>query len=307
MISFQQIAYIIAIVDTGSFSRAAEQCFVTQPTLSMQIRKAEESLGFSLLHRDSPKLELTTFGEALLPVLRQIQADFGAIERLREEFSGTFKERIRIGIIPTITAYMLQDCFAEWQLLVPDTQLSIEELKTEELLEALEKRKIDLAILSGPVESATWRSVPLYNEEILAYVPLRKKKTITVDELGEMKPWLLSRGNCLRTQMMHFCSLNEEGGAAWNYAGGNMDMLMRMVDSNGGYTLVPENCKTTFPDLRKSFKRIFDSAGQSPGRSIIALSAYRHANWDSMEKIIRSLQLRYASPIKKELELLHWK
>ena len=307
MISIQQIAYIIAIVDTGNFSRAAEQCFVTQPTLSMQIKKAEEQLGFSLFHRDSPKLEPTAFGEALLPVLRQIQADFGAIERLREEFSGTFKERIRIGIIPTITAYMLQDCFAEWQALIPETQLSIEELKTEELIEALEKRSIDLAILAGPIASTSWRSVPLFNEEILAYAPGYDKPVITVDELSGLKPWLLSRGNCLRTQMMHFCALNEESAAAWNYAGGNMDMLMRMVDANGGYTLIPENCQAAFADAENRFKHITDNAGQSPGRSVIAVSAYRHANWDSMEKIIRSLQLKYASGTKKELELLSWK
>jgi len=307
MISVQQISYILAVVDAGNFSRAAEQCFVTQPTLSMQVKKAEELLGFSLFHRDSPSLELTVFGEALIPLLRQIQSDFGAVERLREEFSGTFKERIRIGIIPTITAYMLQDCFAEWQRLIPATQLSIEELKTEELLGALEKRKIDLAILAGPIDSTNWRSVPLFTEEILAYAPAHADRTISVDELGELKPWLLSKGNCLRTQMMHFCSLNEESAAAWNYAGGNMDMLMRMVDSNGGYTLVPSNYRTIFPESGNSFKEITDSAGQSPGRSIIAVSSYRHANWDSMEKIIRSLQLRYASENRKELELLNWK
>jgi len=306
MISIQQIAYIIKIVDAGNFSRAAEQCFVTQPTLSMQIKKAEELLGFAIFHRDSPKLELTAFGQALLPVLRQIQGDFGTIARLTEEFSGTFKERIRIGIIPTITAYMLQDCFAEWQQLVPDTQLTIEEMKTEELLEGLEKRKIDLAILAGPIDSTSWRSVPLFNEEILAYAPSHKKSTITVEELAEMKPWLLSKGNCLRTQMMHFCSLSEENASAWNYAGGNMDMLMRMVDSNGGYTLVPSNCRSAFPGLKKSFKQITDAAGQSPGRSIIGVSAYRHANWNSMEKMLRSLQLKYASENRKELELLNW-
>lgn len=307
MISIQQIAYIIAIVDTGSFSRAAEQCFVTQPTLSMQIKKAEELLGFSIFHRDPAKLELTTFGEALMPLLRQIQGDFGAIDRLRQEFSGTFRERLRLGIIPTIASYVLQECFSEWQSLIPHTQLSIEELKTEELLESLEKRKIDLAIMAGPLETAGWRTIPLYTEEILAYVPDLQGKVVTVDELGELNPWLLSKGNCLRTQMMQFCSVNDDATANWNYAGGNLDMLMRMVDNSGGYTLIPEYYRNTFPKLEKRFKRIVDRNRQSPGRSVIAVSAFRHANWESMEKIIRSIQLQYNDKDHKHLELLSWK
>ena len=107
--------------------------------------------------------------------------------------------------------------------------------------------------------------------------------------------------------MMHFCSLADQQTDDWNYAGGNLDMLMRMVDANAGYTLIPENYKPTFPGKTGSFKRIVNEAGHSPGRSIIALSAYRHSNWDAMEKIIRSLQLRYASNVSAEMELLSWK
>src|SRR3989338_5775787 len=107
--------------------------------------------------------------------------------------------------------------------------------------------------------------------------------------------------------MMHFCSLADQQSDDWNYAGGNLDMLMRMVDANTGYTLIPENYKRTFPDKTGSFKRIVNEAGHSPGRSIIALSADRHSNWGAMEKIIRSLQLRYASAVSAEMELLNWK
>jgi LysR family transcriptional regulator, hydrogen peroxide-inducible genes activator len=307
MISTQQVTYILAIADTGSFSRAAGQCFVTQPTLSMQIKKAEEQLGFPVFHRDTARIELSDFGKALIPILRQIQADFGAIERLREEFSGTFKERLRIGVIPTIACYLLQDCFSEWQELIPDTKLNIEEMKTEELLEALSARRIDLAILAGPVEAATWRSVPLYSEEICAYLPASGEKSVSVGSLRGEYPWLLSKGNCLRTQMMHFCSLTDDHPTSWNYAGGNIDMLMRMVDLKGGYTLVPANYCALFPEKEAAFKSITDDAGHHPGRSVMAVSAYRHANWESMEKIIRSVQLKYASESRRELELLSWK
>lgn len=307
MISTQQITYILALVETASFSRAAEQCFVTQPTLSMQVKKAEEQLGFPIFNRDSMKLELSDFGKALIPVLRQIQGDLGAIKRLTEQFSGTYHEQLRIGIIPTIACYLLEDCFKDWQSLIPTTRLNIEEFKTEELIEALELRKIDLAILAGPIESTSWRSIPLYQEEILAYLPKSDKTRVSVRELQTLHPWLLSKGNCLRTQMMHFCSINEEQLTEWNYSGGNIDLLMRMTDLNGGYTLIPENYTTNFPDKQPTFKQIVDEANHSPGRSVIAVSAYRHANWESMEKIIRSIQLKYGSETRTELEVLSWR
>lgn len=306
MLSTQQISYILAVVDTGSFSRAAEQCFVTQPTLSMQIKKAEQWLGQQVFHRDNAGMEVTTFGAELLPLLRHIQADLGSISRLKDQYSGRYTERIRMGIIPTVAAYLLQDCFSEWQALIPGTQLLVEELKTEELLDALERRKIDMAILAGPAESPNWRNIPLFTEEIWAYTPGFKGKQIPVSALEQLQPWLLSKGNCLRTQMMQFCSISEEP-VTWNYAGGNMDILMRMVDSNGGYTLVPANYRSTFPRATPDFKQIVDTNGSSPARNIIAISAHRHANWESMEKLIRSMQLKYGGKLRKELEVLNWK
>lgn len=306
MISPQQIAYILAVSETGSVSRAAEQCFVTQPTLSMQLKKAEEVLGHQVFHRDTNSMELTEFGKALIPVLQQIQGDFGAIDRIRQIYSGTYQERLRIGVIPTVAAYLLLDSFQEWQSLLPTTQVFVEELKTEELLEALDQRKVDLAILAGPITQNSFRVTPLFTEEILAYAPSIEGDILLVDQLKDLHPWLLNKGNCLRTQMMQFCSINDDLPSSWNYQGGNMDLLMRMVDQQGGYTLIPEYYHP-FVQQAAEFKSIRDEQGSFPGRSIIAVSAFRHANWDSMEKIIRSVQHKYSKPVAKELELLSWK
>lgn len=306
MVSTQQMMYILALVETRNFSKAAEQCFVTQPTLSMQVKKAEELLGFPVFYRDSGQLELTEFGNELIPILRQIQSDVLSVESLKERFSGTFRDRLRIGIIPTVACYMLPDMFAEWEELLPQTRLHISEYRTEELLVMLEERKVDVAILAGPVESANWRTIPLFTEEILAYTKDKKRDEINLDDLRLLDPWLLTKGNCLRTQMMHFCALSEEGSNRWNYAGGNLDMLIRLVDSNGGYTLIPEKYVATFNGNNDHFKRIVNGNGQSPGRSVIALSSYRTTSWDSIEKVIRSIQLRYAGSVEG-LELLSWK
>lgn len=306
MISPQQIAYLLAVVETGSVSKAAEQCFVTQPTLSMQLKKAEELLGHAVFYRDGSSWELTEFGQSLIPVLRQIQGDFGAIERIRDSFSGTYTERLRIGVIPTVAAYMLLDSFREWKELLPSTQVFLEELKTEELLEALDNRKIDLAILAGPVDNPNLRVTPLFSEEILAYVPSLPGKSLTVEELQSLQPWLLNKGNCLRTQMMQFCAINEDQNNTWNYQGGNMDLLMKMVEQEGGYTLIPERYQT-YMTAGNGLKTIKDIHGKHPGRSIIAISAFRHSKWESMEKVIRSIQLKYGKPTQAKLELLSWR
>lgn len=306
MISQQQIAYILAVTETGSVSKAAEQCFVTQPTLSMQLKKAEELLGQRVFFRDSSQWELTEFGKQLLPVLRQIQGDFGAIEQLAAVFSGTYTERLRIGVIPTVAAYLLPDAFNEWKQELTSTQVFVEELKTEELLEALDQRRIDLAILAGPVVSDRLRVTPLFTEEILAYAPDTEGQLLYVEELQHLQPWLLNKGNCLRTQMMQFCAIHEEDGDYWNYQGGNMDLLMRMVDQQGGYTLIPERY-TQYVSASERLKTIRDAEGKHPGRSIIAVSAFRHAKWDSMERIIRAIQLRYNRTTHQQLEILAWK
>ena len=308
MISPQQIAYILAVVETGSVSKAAEQCFVTQPTLSMQLKKAEELLGYAVFYRDGANWELTEFGASLIPVLRQIQGDFGSIERIRDSFSGTYTERLRVGVIPTIAAYLLPDSFQEWKSLLPTTHVFIEEMKTEELLDALDNRRIDLAILAGPVDHQNLRVTPIFYEEILAYAPAINHDALNVNELQTLQPWLLNKGNCLRTQMMQFCSIEDDQNNTWNYQGGNMDLLMRMVDQEGGYTLIPERYKTYLLPGSK-LKPIADALGKHPGRSIIAVSTHRHSKWDSMEKIIRSMQLRYGqnTHANANLELLNWK
>lgn len=306
MISPQQIAYILAVAEHNSISKAAQQCYVTQPTLSMQLKKAEEVLGRAIFLRDTSKIELSDFGKALIPILRQIQGDFGAIERVQKEFEGSYTERLRIGIIPTVAPYLLLNQFEEWQRLLPNTLVYVEELKTEELLDAIEQRKIDLGILAGPVNDPTIRITPLFHEEIKVYAPSIDGDPLLVETLKELQPWLLNKGNCLRTQMMEFCELNNDLPSKWNYQGGNIEMLMRMVDQQGGYTLIPEYY-SPLVSPKKGFKSIRDNQGHFPGRSIIGITPFRHNNWESMEKIIRSIQHFYNKAHNKEMELLSWR
>ena len=234
MLSLQQMQYILSLHTNRHFQRASDECFVTQPTLSMQIKKAEDELGYSIFDRSRQPIELTPFGERLLPVLMDIMNEAEKIPMITEQMKGTYKERIRLGIIPTIATYMVPDLFSKWLERIEDIQLNIIEMKTDELLTALEKKELDAIIIAGPVNDMRYRNVPLFMEEIFAYIPTLKTTEITTDQLKELRPWLLSSGNCLRSQMIRFCQLKDENEKQdWNYEGGNLDLLLSMVDQYG--------------------------------------------------------------------------
>lgn len=304
MISIQQMNYILVLSEELNFVRASDRCFVTQPTLSMQIKKAEEILGHVIFERTIGPMKLTAFGTQLLPIIRNVLNEYDGILELTEKSKGTHRQIIRLGIIPTVASYMIPDLYDTWRSELQNVQLIIEELKTKDLLDALNHGKIDIGILSGPIEEQKFRMHPLYTEEIKAYSPSFKQKKMSTDDLVHLHPWLLTPGNCLRTQMMHFCQLkNETTNDEWDYQGGNIDLLIDMVDKHGGYTLVPENhirVKST------NYKSIESSTGEFPARVIVALMHNRTKKWGIIEKIVRACQVKYTAPNNQKFKTLSW-
>lgn len=305
-ISPQQINYIVELHKSGSFHKASKVCFVTQPTLSMQVKKAEEQLGFTIFDRSTTPIELTPAGEKLLPILIGIQQEYTRIGVLKSKLEGTYIEQIKIGVIPTISAYLLTDIFDEVRKTLPDVRFRIQELKTEELIDAIKESRIDMGIMAGPFNNTGIRTIPLYHEEILLYFPQFQKKLAHPDDLIGQQPWLLSRGNCLRTQMVHFCEIHEDddSGNIWSYEGGNVELLMKMVDLNGGYTLVPE-----YYNIQKDkLIRLLDEKNREyPAREIISLVQNRSYKMELIEKMIRLIQLHYGRTRKDVLRLLNWR
>ncbi len=308
MISIQQIQYILQLSETRNFSKAADACFVTQPTLSMQIKKAEDVLGFAIFDRNKHPLELTQLGQQLIPVIREMNQAGNAIVQLSKRAAGTYTEELTIGIIPTISAYLVPMLYQKWKKTLKHTRLVIKENKTEELLELLENKKLDFIIIAGPSPDTRWKTHKLYTEELLAYTQKKDKSIIKTSELNNQKPWLLSQGNCLRSQMMQFCRIDQTAETEWNFEGGNMDLLIKMVDMNGGYTLVPEHYKA-FPGKTKgAFHTIKDSGTNvSPARSIIGLQSNRNTKSDTIQKIAESIQLALNKAEEKKYSIVEWK
>ncbi|NRA10947.1 MAG: LysR family transcriptional regulator [Crocinitomicaceae bacterium] len=306
MVSIQQMQYIVTVAEERQFQRASERCFVTQPTLSMQVKKAEQTLGNQIFDRSRSPLELTEYGKELLVIIRDVLTEYSRVKLLGEQRSGIYREQVKVGIIPTIAGYMLPGLFQEWMRDLEGVELIIEEMKTEEILVALEEKTIDMGILAGPVHQPKWRTTVLFHEEIYAYAPTIKDETISPFDLEEYHPWLLRKGNCLRTQMIHFCELKEKSKQGWNYEGGNIELLVKMVDLHGGYTLIPSNYRDLL-HLKDVVRIHSDTLKEYPAREIIAVSSNRNPKWSSMEKLVRLVQLKYYKNGEDQLKLLSWK
>lgn len=308
MLSKTQIEYIITLHEQQSFIKAAEICFVTQPTLSMQIKKAEEQLGKALFDRDHSPITLTSFGKQLLPYFRQIIDAYTILSDEIAKMDGSYKAEIKLGIIPTISDYLIPLFYQTWKKELKGVHLEIIELKSEDLIDALEDRKIDIGILAGPVVDSSINTQILYNEEIYVYSPNISSKTITIDSLANQKPWLLAQGNCLRTQMMNFCNLDSnQTDDDWNYSGGSLSILLQMVDQQGGYTLVPENYLTLLNLESNALKRF---QNHNPARQIVAIENTRNAKKEYLSLLKRSIQHKMNKKPTKDvnkLNILPWK
>lgn len=287
MLSKSQLEYILALHEHQNFVKAAAACFVTQPTLSIQLKKAEELLGKPLFDRDTTPLEMTNYGKKLLPSFRQVLDAYQLLNDEIAKLDGSYKASIKLGIIPTIADYLIPKLYSQWKKELEGVHLEIKELKTEQLITAIEERQIDIGILAGPLNTTSFETQILYHEAIYIYSPLTKSKNISLDELSQLKPWLLAHGNCLRTQMMNFCNLNQLASEDWNYEGGSLSILLHMVNQQGGYTLLPEHYIDLLQLEKTTIKQIKD---QQPARQIIAIENYKNAKKPYLQQLKRQVQ-----------------
>lgn len=302
----QQINYILELYSERNFQRASEKCFVTQPTLSMQIKKVEDLIGFSIFDRARFPIEVTTAGLELIEVLKDIQLEYSRISSVIKKVNGTATEYLNIAIIPTVSSYLLFDIFDVINKEIPQVKLQVQELKTEELIAAMEDNQFDFGIMAGPYSGRRMRTIPLYQEEIKIYFPSFNGNIVTPNDLEEEQPWLLNKGNCLRTQMVQFCALDDAHipESKWSYEGGNIELLMKMVDLNGGYSLIPE-----FHQLNgRQVKQMIDpSINEAPARQIIGLMPAKSIKKELIESLIKIIQKQYSINLKKTFRVLDWK
>lgn len=260
-----QLEYVVAVATYKSFVSAAEKCFVTQPTLSMQIQKLEEELGIKLFDRNKHPIAITALGEAIVAQARIALAECEKIHDLIQSQQNNLEGSFKFAVIPTISPYILPTLLQNYSASYPDVKLEVKELETNQIIAALRNNEIDAALVSTPLEESDLKEYPLFYEPFIAYFsdnePALKKRLITAPDIALERIWLLNEGHCMRNQIIDLCSdqiQKLQAERPYRYESSNIETLRKMVDKNGGLTVLPELATTEFNEDQMERVRYFE-------------------------------------------------
>lgn len=246
MISLIQLEYIIAVDTYRHFVTAAEKCFVTQPTLSMQIKKLEVDLGVIIFDRTKQPIIPTEVGRKIIEQARITVAESKKINEIVKDDSNNIAGNINIGIIPSLAPYLLPLFIGSFTKKYPDVNVKVIELLTDEIVQELKKDTLDVGILVTPLNEKRILEEVLFHEEMKVLChkshPLSKKKIITIEQLESPGLWLLNNGHCFRSQVVNLCNHKTQSDAQSNfdYESGSLETIKKLVEIEGGYALIPE-------------------------------------------------------------------
>jgi LysR family transcriptional regulator, hydrogen peroxide-inducible genes activator len=273
-----QLEYIVALDTYRHFVLASEKCYVTQPTLSMQIQKLEEELGVKIFDRTKQPVIPTEIGTSIIAQARIVLREASMIKQLIAEQKDSMSGEIRVGIIPTLAPYLLPSLFKNISTKFPQINLVIREIITEEVVQELKNNRIDCGIVVTPLNDATIREDVLFYEELFVYVSknnvLHNKKYVLPTEIDPSKLWLLEEGHCFRSQILNLCELRKHSELHFKYETGNIETLKRMVDKSDGLTILPELAVLEFNSSQmKLVKRLKEP---SPAREVSLVTHRNH-------------------------------
>ena len=244
--TFVQLEYIVAVDTYRHFATAAGHCFVTQPTLSMQVQKLEEELGLKIFDRSKQPVIPTEAGREVIEQARKILGEKHVIGEIVQAKKGVLTGELRIGIIPTLAPYLLPLFIQAFTTKYPQIKLVVNEMTTEILVTRLREGRIDVGILVTPLQENGIREQVLFYEELLVYVSRKnaayKKTYMLAQDIDPNKLWLLEEGHCFRSQIVRLCELRKASreGSHFDYEAGSLETLRRMVELNDGITILPE-------------------------------------------------------------------
>lgn len=245
-----ELKYIVALAREKHFGRAADACFVSQPTLSVAIKKLEEELNVPLFERGSNEVSLTAVGERIIVQAQRVLEEASAIKSIAQQGMNPLNGPLRVGVIFTIGPYLLPGLVSEMITSVPSMPLILQENLTVRLLELLKQGEIDVAILALPFNDSGFVIQPLYEEPFVVAVPKAhrwaKREQIESDELKDENMLLLGSGHCFRDQVLGFCpelsrfSQSSEG-IQRTFEGSSLETIRHMVASGIGITVLPSS------------------------------------------------------------------
>ena len=239
-----QLEYIVAVANSKSFVKAAEKCFVTQPTLSMQIQKLEDELSVKIFDRSKQPIVTTEIGEEIIQQARMVLSASKKVLEIASDASGKIIGQINFGIIPTLAPYFLPVFLDKFLTQYPDVELHVQELPTEEIVSRLKKGTIDCGLMATPFEDHSLTEFPMFYEPFVAYVSRKSalfaQKEIAAEDLNITETWILNEGHCLRNQVINLCKERSETPKLhFNYESGSLETLKRLVELDKGITILP--------------------------------------------------------------------
>jgi LysR family hydrogen peroxide-inducible transcriptional activator len=267
-----QLEYIVAVDTWRHFATAAGHCFVTQPTLSMQIQKLEEELDIKLFDRSKQPVVPTETGAAIIEQARAILAERDVLLETVQNKKGVLAGELRIGIIPTLAPYLLPLFIQSLTKKYPAVRLVVHEMMTELIISRLREGKIDAGILVTPLQETGIKEYVLFYEELMAYVSRHnaayEKTYILPQDIDPNKLWLLEEGHCFRSQIVNLCELRKMSreSSHFDYEAGSIETLRRMVEMNDGITIIPELATLDMPMRQTQLIRHFKKP--SPMREV---------------------------------------
>ena len=239
-----QLSYVLAVAENQNFTKAAEKCFVTQPTLSMQIQKLEEELDVLIFDRGKKPIELTDVGRKIVTQARNIVNESYRIQDIVDQQKGFIGGEFKLGIIPTIMPTLLPMFLRNFIKKHPKVKLKIEELTTDEIISRLKDGHLDAAIAATPLEDEAIKERVLYFEPFVSYIPknhrLHNNKKINVEDLDISDMLLLEDGHCFRDGVLNLCkAFKNQTEEHFQLESGSIETLIRLSNEGLGMTLLP--------------------------------------------------------------------
>lgn len=266
-----QLEYLLAVANCGNFSAAAESCFVTQPSLSMQIKSLEEELGVVLLDRSRKPVIPTEAGEVVIREARETLMAYNNIREAVSELKGETSGKLRLGVIPTISPYLIHKFIPTFVKNYPKVELEIRDMVTADIIEALKRDQIDAAIVAGGTCGDGIVEHELFEDRFYAYVSpkhsLYQKRDVAIGAIDMKDLVLLSSGNCMRDQVIELCRAKHASSSSHcTFVSGSIDTLVRIVDCTPTLTIIPALSTEYIPARHQ--ERIKSLAGGTSSRKI---------------------------------------
>ena len=241
--TINQLQYALSLSKHGNFKRAAEKMQISQPALSLQVQKLEEEVGFKLFNRNTNPITVTEDGKLFLVKTQEVMSGVNQLQNFTSEIKEDYSGRLKIGIIPTLAPFLVPLFIESLESEYPKLELIIQEQITESVVHNVRNGELDVGSISTPIDVYGIQSIPLFYEQFFVYATgdISAKSELRIEDIKSHRIWLLDEGNCFRDQVNDFCDLKSiREGRSFIYQSNSIDALIRIVDTKGGVTILPE-------------------------------------------------------------------